>query len=167
MNPLPSFQEGRMPSPERSFTLRLKPISSASVSRRHKLPIFAIAVAGFIGLTCHTDKAASEEAPRPGKTLRVGDQIELSQYALACRDLGVLEKGFVLIQQKDLHATNEYFSGKTLSGECQTMPPATKVVVQDSRGTSFVCIRKADEPDCYWAVRYTVEPADKPSDSLK
>jgi hypothetical protein len=34
----------------------------------------------------------------------------------SCRDLDVLEKGFVLIQQKDLHATNEYFSGKTLSG---------------------------------------------------
>jgi hypothetical protein len=66
-----------------------------------------------------------------------------------------------------LHATNEYFSGKTLNGECRTMTPATKVVVQDSRGTSFVCIRKVDEPDRYWAVRYTVEPPNKPSDSLK
>jgi len=132
-----------------------------------KLSICASAVAGFICLAGHADNAESEDAAPPGKTLQVGDQIALSQYALACRDLGILEKGFVVIQQKDLHATNEYFSGKTLSGECRTMTPTTKVVVQDNRGTSFVCIRKVDEPDCYWAARYTVEPTDKPSDSLK
>ena len=144
---------------------KLKPIGPPRASGLYKFAIFA--VAAFVCLAGHADKAASEDAVPPGKTLQVGDQIELSQYALACHDLGVLEKGFVLIQQKDLHATNEYFSGKTLSGECRTMAPATKVVVQDSRGTSFVCIRKADEPDCYWAVRFTVEPADKPSDSSK
>jgi hypothetical protein len=152
---------------EQIIALRLKTIGPARASRLYKLAIFAIAVAGFIWLTGHADKAAPEEAAPPGKTLQVGDQIDLSQYALACRNLGVLEKGFGLIQQKDLHATNEYFSGKTLSGECRTMKPATKVVVQDSSGTSFVCIRKVEEADCYWAVRYTVEPADKPSDSLK
>ena len=154
-----------MASPEQILALRLKPISPARASRLHKLPVFAIAVAGFIGLPGHTDKAASEEAVPLGKTLQVGDQIELTQYALACRDFGVMEKGFALIHQKDLRAANEYFSGKTLNGECLTMAPATDVVVQDSRGPSLVCIRKLGEPDCYWAVRYTVEPADKKPDS--
>ena len=154
-----------MASPEPILALRLKPINPARALRLYKLPV--IAVAGFIGLIAPADKAASEEAVPLGKTLQVGDQIKLTQYALACRDFDVLEKGFVLIQQKDLRASNEYFSGKTLNGECQTMAPATEVVVQDNRGPSFVCIRKLDEPDCYWAVRYTVEPADKKSDSVR
>jgi hypothetical protein len=155
-----------MVSPERILPLKQKPIGSPGTSSIYKPPIFAIA-AGFISLIASADKAASQEPAPPSKTLQIGDQIELTQYALTCRDLAVLEKGFVLIQQKDLHATNEYFSGKTLSGQCRTMVPATKVVVQDSRGPSFVCIRKLDEPDCYWAVRYTVEPADNQPDSLK
>jgi hypothetical protein len=73
--------------PEQILALRLK-------------PMFVVAVAGLIWLTADADKAASEDAAPPSKTLQVGDQIELSQYALACRDLGVLEKGFVLSSKK-------------------------------------------------------------------
>ncbi len=80
---------------------------------------------------------------------------------LACRDLDVLEKGMTFAEQKDLEATREYFLDKMLSGECQAAQPGTKVILQDSRNSSFVCIRKLGEPDCYWAIRYTVEPADQ------
>ena len=122
----------------------------------HKLLIFAVAVVGFVGLIGHADKSAAEEAaPRSN-----GARVELSGFVLACRDLDVLQKGMTFAEQKDLEATREYFLDKMLSGECQAAQPGTKVILQDSRNSSFVCIRKLDEPDCYWAMRYTVEPAD-------
>jgi hypothetical protein len=129
-----------------------------------KLLILAVGFASSIWLTGHADKSASEETVPPNETVQVGEQVELPQFVLACRHLDVLAKGMTIVKQNDLDATRDFFLEKMPSGECQAMEPGTKVVVQDSRNVSFVCIRRSKEPDCYWAMRYTVEAVEKHPD---